>query len=127
MIIEQLSHTVLFDIDQIVASTGCPCPCSPPPTTTTTGAADLPRTSEDRASSGLAPSHGLNPPEVADLNMRRPEWRPDPAARRANDDDYILRDWQTESPGSLQRDADSILAEAQAMYLTAPIDILNMV
>lgn len=115
MLIQQLSHTVLFDVDHIVATTAGICPCS------ASGSlpADALRRKENAAAAGL--STGYPTPET-NLDVRPP---PAMWTAVAPGQDH-LHPWYAGSHDSPYRDADSILAEAQAISLTVPIDTLDI-
>jgi hypothetical protein len=120
MVIQQLSHTVQFDVDQIVATTDCPCPCS--------RTSLLPTDSLDRR-----PSRDTHLTDLAGGNTNggasgyaTPETPHDVRAlpsvwNRPGIDQLLITN--QDSP---RHDADYILAEAQAISLTLPIDNLDV-
>ncbi|KAJ9620348.1 Gypsy retrotransposon integrase-like protein 1 [Knufia peltigerae] len=112
MLIQQLSHTVLFDVDHIVAATAGICPCSV--------AGSLPREairrslSKDMAATTPLHSAGYPTPDT-------------PLEARAIQSPWSLGHDHvptlfTGSHDTFYRDADSILAEAQAMSMVMPMD-----
>ncbi|KAI1613018.1 hypothetical protein EDD36DRAFT_465164 [Exophiala viscosa] len=118
MLIQQLSHTVLFDVDHIVATTSGLCPCS---ASGSLPADPLrrPMSKDDAVALGL--STGYPTPET-NLDVRHP---PPVWAAVAPGQEH-LQPWYAASHDSPYRDADSILAEAQAISLTVPIDTLDI-
>ncbi|OAL33268.1 hypothetical protein AYO20_07430 [Fonsecaea nubica] len=113
MVIKQLSHTVQFDVDRIVASTECLCPCS--------RSSLIPTESLDRlplrdSSEIIAGASGYATPETPH------DARSYPSVWNRPGMDRLLAINQ-DSP---RHDADFILAEAQAISLTLPIDNLEL-
>ncbi|OAP62996.1 hypothetical protein AYL99_02223 [Fonsecaea erecta] len=113
MVIKQLSHTVQFDVDRIVASTECLCPCSRSsllPTESLDRRPSLDRSDINAGASGYA-----TPETPHDARSYPSVWS------RPGMDQLLATN--LDSP---RHDADFILAEAQAISLTLPIDNLEL-
>lgn len=113
MLIKQLSHTVQFDVDQIVASTDCLCPCGKLGLIPTE-ALDR-RVPRDRAEARSLSSVHTTPETPLDMRSLPTIWN-FPGVEKT-----LLP-----SQDSPHHDADSILAEAQAISLTLPINHLDV-
>lgn len=111
MLIQQLSHTVLFDVDQIVAATAGICPCSV--------AGSLAREpirrsiSKDMAATPLHSAGYPTPDTPLEARSIQSPW---------SLGHNSLPTWFAGSHDTFHRDADSILAEAQAMSMAMPMD-----
>ncbi|OAL32531.1 hypothetical protein AYO22_00553 [Fonsecaea multimorphosa] len=113
MVIKQLSHTVQFDVDRIVASTECLCACSRSsliPTESLDRRPSLERSDINAGASGYA-----TPETPHDARSYPSVWS------RPGMDQLLVTN--QDSP---RHDADFILAEAQAISLTLPIDNLEL-
>jgi hypothetical protein len=110
MVIKQLSHTVQFDVDQIVATTECLCPCARS-SLLPTEALDR-RPSRDPTDLHNAGASGYATPETPhDARAYPSVWnRPG------------MEQFMSTNHDSPMHDADYILAEAQAISLALPID-----
>ncbi|EXJ55707.1 hypothetical protein A1O7_08636 [Cladophialophora yegresii CBS 114405] len=121
MVIKQLSHTVQFDVDQIVAATGCLCPCS---RTALLSPESLDRRpSRDQhpditmtTGSGGGASGYATPETPHDARAYPPSVWSRPGIEQ-------LMIMNQDSP---RHDADYILAEAQAIAMTLPIDNMDI-
>ncbi|KIW14164.1 hypothetical protein PV08_06945 [Exophiala spinifera] len=112
MLIQQLSHTVLFDVDHIVAATAGICPCSV--------AGSLPHEtmrhsiSKDMVATTPLHSAGYPTPDTPlEARSVQSPW---------NLGHDRLTSLITGGHDTFYRDADSILAEAQAMSMVMPMD-----
>ncbi|KAL2402319.1 hypothetical protein ABEF95_013332 [Exophiala dermatitidis] len=116
MVIKQLEHTVSFDVDQILASTPCPCKCS------LMGLERLATIDPLVSSGGLGPSTVPDGGVVA-ASGSLPMY-PSLAHQLTGPalDGNRLPAWYTQAGVNAPlRDIDSILAEAQAIPLTIPM------
>jgi hypothetical protein len=116
MVIKQLSHTVQFDVDQIVATTDCLCPCGRTSLLPTEALDRRPSRDQPADITAGGGASGYATPETPhDARAYPSVW-----SRPGIEQMMIMNH---DSP---RHDADYILAEAQAITLTLPIDNSDM-
>ncbi|KAL2397858.1 hypothetical protein ABEF93_005699 [Exophiala dermatitidis] len=118
MVIKQLEHTVSFDVDQILASTPCPCKCS------LMGLERVATIDRLVSGGGLGPSTVPDGGVVAASTSGSLPMYPSLAHQWTGPalDGNGLPAWYTQGGANAPlRDIDSILAEAQAIPLTIPM------
>ncbi|KIX08338.1 uncharacterized protein Z518_02994 [Rhinocladiella mackenziei CBS 650.93] len=124
MLIRRLSHTVQFDVDQIVASTESQCPCGSSGLIPAAKPVPIDRyMSRERVEIPILGNGYMTPTPGTPLDTRSlpPIWSP------AGLEPPRLHSWYAAGgQDSLLHDADSVLAEAQALSLTLPIDNLDL-
>jgi hypothetical protein len=130
MVIKQLSHTVQFDVDQIVATTDCPCPCSRT-SLLPTEALDR-RPSRDSHATDLANGNiggsggGVGGGTGGASGYATPETPHDVRSYPSVWNRPGIEQLLATNQDSPRHDADYILAEAQAISLALPIDNLDI-
>ncbi|KAJ9602912.1 Gypsy retrotransposon integrase-like protein 1 [Cladophialophora chaetospira] len=115
MVIKQLSHTVQFDVDHIVSTTDCLCPCSRTNLLPTEALDRRPSRDVTDLQSGAGASGYATPETPQDARSYPSVWN------RPGIEQLLITN--QDSP---RHDADYILAEAQAITLALPIDTLDI-
>ncbi len=115
MVIKQLSHTVQFDVDQIVASTECLCPCGRSSLLPTEALDRRPSRDPTDLHAGAGASGYATPETPQDVRSYPSVWN------RPGIEQLLVAN--QDSP---RHDADYILAEAQAITLALPMDTMDI-
>jgi hypothetical protein len=116
MAIKQLSHTVQFDVDQIVAMTDCPCTCGRSSLLPTEALDRRPSREQSNDLHGNAGASNYATPETPQ------DVRSIPSILNRAGNEHLM----TANAESPRHDADYILAEAESINLALPIDTLDI-